>query len=126
MEDTPSYPSPCNIGDEVTVSGTLCVTNSVGGTTILEHDGTVTVKVTKAFWDYETGWRFHGKVAPGPVVDEFRRQATSRYTAEDYRRMYPGNPELATTAEKAAHDFDPSKLYFSEHDIVRAPSARPM
>jgi hypothetical protein len=124
MTQQAHYTCPCKEGEEIQVSGTLCVTNDVGGTTILDLPEELTVTVTKAFWDYETGWRFHGR-ASGPVLEVIRQQATTGYTADHYREKYPGNPQLAIDAEKAAREFDPSKIYFSEFDIVRAPVLRP-
>lgn len=124
--ETPSYESPANVGDRVTLaaSGTVCTSYDSGGTCILNLGGNdLEVTVTKAFWDYETGWRFHGR-AEGPFVEEFRRQATSGYTAEHYRKEYANAPELAADTERAFREFDPAKVYFSEFDLNPQPSLR--
>lgn len=116
-EDEPDYPAPCNDGDTVLVTGTLCNSNSNGGTTILQHGGTECV-VTKSFWDYETGWRFHGRVADEEAADDFRRQSTSEYTPEYYREKYPDQPEHYERVKAANEAFDPGYVYFSEHDLA--------
>jgi len=121
--DEPDYPAPCRVGETVLVTGTLCSTNSVGGTEMLQHGGTECV-VRKAFWDYETGWRFHGRVVDEAATEEFRRQATCEFTPDHYREKYPTQPQLYERV-KAAHDaFDPGYVFFSEHDL--APSPKPM
>ncbi|MGY3582323.1 hypothetical protein ACVIGB_000753 [Bradyrhizobium sp. USDA 4341] len=122
--ENPSYESPASDGDRVILSssGTVCTSYDSGGTCILDLDGEdFEVTVTKAFWDYETGWRFHGR-AEGPIVEEFRRQATSGYTPAHYRKEYANAPELAADAERAFREFDPAKLYFSEFDLKPGPS----
>ncbi|NTF23490.1 hypothetical protein G6L37_34535 [Agrobacterium rubi] len=91
-EDEPEYPAPCAVGDVVNVTGTFCNSNSVGGTEILEHAGTDCV-VTKSFWDYKAGWRFHGRVVEEDAIEDFRRQATAEFGAEQYREKYPNQPE---------------------------------
>ncbi|MCS4089264.1 hypothetical protein [Rhizobium sp. BK176] len=112
------YPSPAALGESVLVTGTLCTNNTSGGTAILEHAGTQCV-VTKAFWDYETGWRYHGRVDDAAALDAFREQATTRFTPESYREKYPNNPDLYERAKKAADEFDPGYVYFSEHDLAK-------
>ena len=54
-EDIPNYPSPVRVGDRVTVSG-YSYTNPFGGTETCERR--VQVRITKAWWDYEIGWRY--------------------------------------------------------------------
>ncbi len=123
--DEPAYPSPLKVGDEAMVYGTIAVDNDVGGTCLVEHDGSgVAVVVTKAFWDYETGWNFHGTVASKEALDEIRRQATTGYEPEHYRQYEKVNPGIVAQTEEARRAFDPSTLKFSEHDI-RPPAPRP-
>lgn len=118
----PEYPSPVEVGETVFVSGTLCNTNTSGGTTILEHSGATCV-VTKSFWDYETGWRFHGRVVDEANVQSFREQSTTRFTPEYYKEKYPTSPSLYEDAKKASEAFDPGYVYFSEHDLAPKPAA---
>ena len=120
-EFTPAYESPVEVSDEVLVTGTVCATNDVGGTCILKHDG-LSCRVTKKFWDYETGWRYHGVALDESAVAEIRRQATTEFTPAHYREKYPDASELIESAERAFAAFDPSKVYFSEHDFAPAPS----
>ena len=110
------YPCEFDIGDQVFVTGDLSTHNTVGGTEVLKHGGVECV-ITKSFWDYEAGWRFFGRVVDEGDVDDFRGQATSRFTADDYKEKYPKNPNLYITAVAALKTFDPSLVYFSEHDI---------
>jgi hypothetical protein len=115
-DQPPEYPSPAEVGKAVMVAGTLCTNNSSGGTEILKHNGTQCI-VTKAFWDYETGWRYHGHVEDTAAIEAFREQATTGLTPESYREKYPNNPDLYERAKKAAKEFDPGYVYFSEHDL---------
>jgi len=118
--DEPDYESPHQVGDEVLVTGILTVKNSVGGTESIDHDGVV-CKIEKAFWDYETGWRYNGRILSEADIGRARKQSLSSYDAEHYRREYPDQPHLAESAERAAAEYDPSKAYFCEHDISPVP-----
>lgn len=115
--DMPTHPAPAEVNDEVLVTGTLCAHNDVGGTEILKHAG-VMVRVTRSFWDYETGWRFVGKIDDESIVALVRQQATTGIDVEDYRTKYPTAVELIASAEKARAEFDPSVVYFSEGDFT--------
>lgn len=117
-DDTPEYPNPAEVGASVLVTGTLCTNNSVGGTEVLKHSGTQCT-VTKAFWDYETGWRYHGRVEDAASIEEFRKQSTSEFTPEYYREKHPENPSLYERVLKASERFDPGYVYFSEHDFEK-------
>lgn len=119
IED-PEYPSPIKDGDVVTVHGTLCNTNSSGGTTILKHDG-VECRVTKSFWDYETGWGYHGRVVDRASIEDFRAQSLTEFDPEYYRATYPNQPEHYERAKAAHEGFDPGYVYFSEHDLSPRP-----
>ena len=121
--DTPSYQNPVEVGQEIVVTGTLAVTNSAGGTTIVKHDG-ILCRVTKAFWDYECGWRYHGTPVDESDLTEIRRQGTADIDLESLRLKYPEATELHDRAAAAQRNFDPAKIYFSEHDVALAPGAR--
>lgn len=116
-----AYECPIAVGDEVLVTGTLAVTNSSGGTTIVEHAGT-TCRVTKTMWDYECGWRFHGVPVDVEAVREIRRQAVTGYDPDWYRVNRPGDAQSLAHAEAAQAAFDPSKVFFSEHDVTPVPT----
>lgn len=115
--EKPTHDQPVQVGEVVDVVGLICNRNDVGGTTILENPG-VECRVEKAFWDYETGWRFHGRVIDDKVVENFRKQAMTGYTPEHYKTQYPANVALYEDALKAQREFDPSYVYFSEHDLA--------
>ncbi len=83
--EKPTHDQPVQVGEVVDVVGLICNRNDVGGTTILENPG-VECRVEKAFWDYETGWRFHGRVIDEKVVENFRKQATTGFTPSTIRR----------------------------------------
>jgi len=123
-DEEPLYECPYEVGDEVFVTGRLTVTNTVGGTTDIEHSG-VDVRITWTRWDYETGWRFGGEPLKPEDVESIRRQATCEYDAEHYRREYPNNPALAESAAYAASIFNPKRTHFSEHDIAPPNAPRP-
>lgn len=120
--EEPEYPSPAEVGDTVTVTGTLTTVNSSGGTESLKHDGVECV-VTKAFWDYEAGWRFHGRVVDEAKLEDFRAQATSEYTPDYWKEKYPDQPHHYERSKAALESFDPGYVYFSEHSL--APSLAP-
>lgn len=119
----PDYPAPFAVGDEVDVSGTLATTNSAGGTEIIRHSG-VRCRITKAWWDYETGWRYRGTPLDPKDVSEIRQQATSEYGPAWYRKNRPEDLEGLRRSIEAERAFDPSNVGFSEHDIAR-PGPRP-
>ena len=118
--DDPSHECPIEVGDTVMVRGTISATNDCGGTKILKLPRTpIACVVTKRYWDHETGWRFHGRVVDLEIVENFRVQTTKGFTADHYREKYPNNPEIAENAAKAARDYDPGKVYFSERDLAK-------
>lgn len=118
------YSSPLAVGDEIEVHGRLSIVNDVGGTSEIEHAGTK-VRVVSRRWDDETGWRFTGQLVDDEAIAAARSAGTSEYDADHYRRNYPDQPHLAESSEKAAASFDPSRVFFSEHDIEPKPRAAP-
>lgn len=62
-EDVPNYPSPFKLGQKLNLKSHWF--NQKGGGTV--EGGAIAITVSKFFWDYECGWRFHGKpVTKGP------------------------------------------------------------
>jgi hypothetical protein len=118
--DSPDYASPCEIGDVVMVTGTLCTSYTNGGTAILKHSGTE-CEVTKSFWDYETGWGFHGRVVDPATVEDFRAQSASSLTAEQFLEKHPNDRKHFEDILKANEKYDPGYVYFSEHDLAPRP-----
>lgn len=88
--------------------------------TLGEHDKSVNsnieVEVTNSWYDYETGYRYTGKVKNSNLIEEIRKAGTTGYTPKDYKKY--GN-ELYEDALKANENFDPTKIYFSEFDVVK-------
>ena len=114
---------PANLGDEVFVTGNLCCTNTIGETEILTHDG-VRCRITKAWLDYETGWRFHGEVLDEAAIENIRAQATTEFNLEWYRLNRPSDVLGLFRVEKAIQEFNPAKVFFGERDIAPTPSIR--
>jgi hypothetical protein len=114
----PKHGCPVEVGARVRVVGTLCLTNTVGGTEAIRGAGMECV-VTKAFWDHETGWRFWGSPLEAADLETLRERGTSAFTPDWYRANRPTDAAGLAIAEAAVAAFDPSKVYFSEHDIDR-------
>lgn len=55
-EDFPDYDNPFPVGKVVNLTHHE-YDNKFGGT---ELGGPIRAKITKAFWDYETGWNYKG------------------------------------------------------------------
>lgn len=120
--ETPDHDSPVAVGDRITVTGRISFTNQSGGTTSIPRDA-VEVEVIKAFWDYEAGWRYHGRLMDDAEIDAFRAEGQSSFDADWYRQNYPDQPHLAESSAVAFASFDPAKVYFDERMI--APSSLP-
>jgi hypothetical protein len=56
FEDYPDYDNPVPVGKVVNLTE-HCYDNKFGGT---ELGGAIRAKITKAWWDYECGWRYWG------------------------------------------------------------------
>lgn len=119
---SPAYASPLNVGDTVLVTGTICIKNSSGGTEMI-RDANIVCVVTKGFWDYEAGWRFHGKVPAEADVAVLQASGLTEYGPDWYRANRPDDAAGLAKSEKALAAFDPSKVYFSEHEITLNPEA---
>lgn len=73
--------------------------------------------VTKAFWDYETGWRYHGTPVEASDVEKLRVIGTTKYTPDWYRENRPGDDDGLRNAETGLRNYNPAKVFFSEHDV---------
>ena len=60
--DSPEYANPYPVGSVVKVKS-YCFNNKAGGTEMVNESALC--KITKAWWDYECGWRYHAKKAFG-------------------------------------------------------------
>jgi hypothetical protein len=117
-KEPPAYPSPVAVGETVRVNGTLSTSGSNGGTVILVHATTECV-VTKAFWDYETGWRYWGHVDDPATVATFRQQGDSEYTLEHYAEKYGEASDIYRNVKEGRSKYDPASVRFSEFDIAK-------
>ena len=77
----------------------------------------IRVEVISGAYDYETGYNYKAKVIDDEVIDEFKKIGTTGYVPEDYKKYK--NTSLYEETKKAAENFDPSIVYFSEFDVVR-------
>lgn len=99
------------VADRFSVS----ITNDVGGTTTLPR-GRYRVQIVKEWGDYETGQVIHGKLLDEKDIAKAKKAGTTPWTPEHYRREYPANPSLAKEVAKAKKSFNPTIVYFSEHN----------
>lgn len=121
MAGTQDGAAPAIEGDRVAVFK-LSIDNDVGGSEWQEFPDGVEVLIEKSFYDRETGWRFHGRIQSDEVVTQLRKLGTTGHTIEHYREKFPNSPDFADTIAGFRRNFDPSKAYFSEHDLSPAPS----
>ncbi len=61
FENTPDYPSPYKMGQKLNLKRHW-YNEKNGGT---KEGGPISVEVSYMFWDYEVGWRFHGRPSKG-------------------------------------------------------------
>ena len=80
-------------------------------------DSPIEVEVISGFYDYETGFRYKGKVINDDLIDEFKKLGTTGYTPDDYKKYEIKS--LYEDAKKAAENYDPSIVYFSEFDVLK-------
>lgn len=117
MIEEPSRPNPYPVGTVVRLkSGAIYFSNDVGGTSFIDQPG-VRAEVIHAFWDYETGWRYHGRLLEKSVIERVREEGTSGHTPETYARNCPNRADLFESAKKAMAEFDPSRIFFSEDEV---------
>src|SRR5277367_3738725 len=76
---TPAHRSPAELNDLVVLKK-AAATNDVGGTCllVLPPEG-LRVRVSKKFWDYETGWLFHGIIVAEADVDAVKKQTITGF-----------------------------------------------
>lgn len=110
--ETRSAPRIGDTGHAVAGVFSVTVQNDVGGHSALPK-GRYRVRITKAFDDYETGCVLHGELVEERDLAAARRAGITGYTPEHYRRKAPA---LAAAIEKAAREFDPRRVFFSEHN----------
>lgn len=97
--------------------------NDVGGTIMVpdfdsryKKDAPETryeVQVESCFHDYEVGWRYHGRLVDPKDIAMCKKLGT---TGRERRPSQEENPVLRALLDAP---FDPAKVYFSEHEIVK-------
>ena len=90
------------VGDVVIVKW-VAFSNDMGGTEMIEKGIRFKVEVTKSWYDYETGQRYHGRLLEAKDVARVRREGTTGHA--DQRPADRG-------------PWDPSVVYFGSHDVV--------
>ena len=80
-------------------------------------DSPIEVEVISGFYDYETGFRYKGKVINDDLIEEFKKIGTTGYTPDDYKKYK--NKSLYEDEKKAVENYDPSIVYFSEFDVLK-------
>ena len=112
-----------NYKDEVDGT-TLTVENPDGtieNTTIESHDKLVNlpieIEVVDSFYDYETGYKYEGKITNESLISEFKKIGTTGFKPEDYKKY--NNKSLYEDALKASKTFNPSIIHFSEFDVIK-------
>jgi hypothetical protein len=109
---------PASGGEVVRIAaGRLSCTNDLGGTTSLRSLPACDVRIIRGFWDYETGWIFHGQLLEPAMVELARRESTTGLSYDHYRARYPEAADLHDRVRTGAANFDPSLVYFSEFDL---------
>lgn len=118
---TPSRSAPFDVGDAVFVHGLLAFRSTAGGTETLQlsRNRPIRCRVTKSWWDYETGWRYHGEPLDEEGVERIRRKGTVDIGPDWYRENRPDDKEGLAQAEAALAAFDPRRVFFSEWDAAK-------
>lgn len=93
--------------------------NVISETVLHSNDGVVDkpiiAEITSGFYDYETGYKYKGKLLDNDLIEDFRKIGTTSYEPEDYKKY--GNKSYEET-KLAAKNYDSSIIYFSEFDIL--------
>lgn len=68
-------------------------------------DMPIEIEILDSHYDYETGYRYKGKVIDSNLIEEIKKIGTTRHTLEDAKRV--------------KENYDPTIVSFSEFDIVK-------
>lgn len=77
----------------------------------------IEVEVLDKYYDYETGYRYKGKMINKELIKDFDTFGTTGFKPEDYKKYK--NKELYEDAKKASKNYNPEIVYFSEFDVVK-------
>lgn len=90
-------------------------------TTLESHDKLVNlpieIEVIDGFYDYETGYRYKGKINDKKLLKEFNNFGITGFKPDDYKKYK--DKSIYEDALKASENYDPSIVYFSEFDVVK-------
>lgn len=90
-------------------------------TTLKSHDKLtdlpIEIEITDRFYDYETGYRYKGKVINEKLIEEFKDFGITGFKPEDYKKYE--NNSLYEKALNASENYEPSEAYFSEFDVIK-------
>lgn len=130
--------SSCSINNDV--GGTTTIRNSryedvidgmsitvenpdgtIGHTILSSHDKLVDlpieIEVIDGFYDYETGYRYKGKITDERLVEEFKKFGTAGFKPEDYKKYK--DKSIYKDTLKASENYNPALVYFSEFDVIK-------
>ena len=130
--------SSCSINNDV--GGTTTIRNSgyedvidgmsitienpdgtIGHTILSSHDKLVDlpikIEVIDRFYDYETGYRYKGKIVDEKLLEEFKNFGTTGFKPKDYKKYK--DKSIYEDTLKACENYDPSIVYFSEFDVIK-------
>ena len=119
--EVPDRDCPHEVGEIVHINRASS-NNDVGGTLML-GDREFDVEIVRSFWDYETGWRFWGRLLDADDVETVKQLGVTGLN-HPYRKDLRGLPGF----ENKDPDFwiyDPARVYFSEFDIAPIPTPTP-
>lgn len=90
-------------------------------TTLESHDKLtdlpIEIEVIDGFYDYETGYRYKGKIMNEKLLEEFNNFGTTGFKPDDYKKYK--NKSIYEDALKASKNYNPAIVYFSEFDVVK-------
>lgn len=130
--------SSCSINNDV--GGTTTIRNSnfkseIDGMnlTIENPDGTIEhtilsshdklvdlpieIEVIDGFYDYETGYRYKGKITDERLLEEFKKFGTTGFKPEDYKKYK--DKSIYEDTLKASENYNPALVYFLEFDVIK-------
>lgn len=114
-----------NSGYEDVIDGmSITVENpdgTIGHSILSSHDKLVNlpikIEVIDRFYDYETGYRYKGKIIDEKLLEEFKNFGTTGFKPEDYKKCK--DKSIYEDTLKACENYDPSIVYFSEFDVIK-------
>jgi hypothetical protein len=92
----------------------VAFTNDVGGTSLME--GRFKVRVDASYVDDEIGTVLHGRLVDATDIARARREGTTGYGPEDYKKY---GPDLVEQTRKARNTFDPARVHVSYFDVIK-------